>query len=187
MEDIYRSFNTIIEMLNDRGITISEGFDAGQIDSFISNQASKPGFEIVIGGKIRLIYCVANKFKMSDIKKFFENETEYDLTIIIVREKISQNNMKQIGTLCNNVQVFLLKELQYNLTKHVLVPKHTVVPEADIKAIMEKYSLKNRLQFPLILKTDPMARWLNLKSGDVVRITRPSPTSGFYESYRCCI
>jgi DNA-directed RNA polymerase I, II, and III subunit RPABC1 len=189
MEKIYKSFNIIGEMLADRNIKIDPALTAGQIDTFIANQNNKPGFEVVIGGgKIRLVYYLANKFKWSELKKFFEDDKTYELTILIVREKISQNNLKQLSALGISMQIFLLKELQFNISKHELVPKHELVSDPqEIKHVLDVYSLKSKNQLPIILKTDPMARWLNLGSGDIVRISRPSPTSGFYVTYRCCM
>lgn len=188
MDKIYKSFNTIMEMLEDRGVQFEPRIYAEQIDSFIANQINKPGFEIVLGNKIRLIYYLANKFKWSELKKFFEDENDYEHTIVIVREKISQNNMKQLMDLGIDLQTFLLKELQFNISKHELVPKHELIrDETEIRSIMEKYSLKSKTQLPTILKTDPMAKWLNLKSGDIIKITRVSPTAGIYEAYRCCL
>lgn len=187
MESIYKSVNTIIEMLNDRGIK-QPLLDAGQINEFIAKQNNKIGFEIVLGDDIRLVYYLSNKFKWSELKKFFEDETKYKLTIIVVREKITQNNMKQLAAIDMEYQVFLLKELQYNITKHELVPKHELIKDPqDVKNILEQFSLKSKHQLPIILKSDPMAKWLNLKSGDIVKISRPSPTSGHYIAYRCCL
>jgi DNA-directed RNA polymerase subunit H (RpoH/RPB5) len=53
-----------------------------------------------------------------------------------------------------------------------------------LKKLMVELYITNRLHLPLMLKTDPIARYLDLSSGDVVRITRFSPTSGQYYSYR---
>lgn len=189
MDKIYKSFNTIMEMLSERNIAIDPPLDAGHIDSFIANQVNKPGFEVVLAGpNIRLVYYLASKFKWSELKKLFEDVRSYDTTILIVRDKVSQNNMKQLASLGIELQIFLLKELQFNISKHELVPKHEVVRDAEeVKNILEMYSLKSKSQLPSILRSDPMARWLNLRSGDIVRISRPSPTSGFYVAYRCCL
>ena len=53
--------------------------------------------------------------------------------------------------------------------------------------VMETYMLKSKTQFPIIHRTDVMARWLGLKHGDVVKITRYNETSGEYFYFRCCM
>jgi DNA-directed RNA polymerase I, II, and III subunit RPABC1 len=84
--------------------------------------------------------------------------------------------------------VFDIKSLQFNISHHELVPKHEVIhDEAEVKDIVAKYSLKSKFQLPIILKTDAMAKYLGLKNGDVVKITRVSPTAGEYIVYRCCV
>lgn len=188
MEKIYKSFDTIMEMLDDRGLQVQR-LTADQIKTFLQQQANKVGFEIMIDD-IRLVYYLTHKFKWSELKKMFEDEPPQkpSLTILIVMDKITQNNLKQLQELKIELQIFLLHELQFNISKHVLVPKHELISDPEEKKrIMDMYSLKSTHQLPIILRHDPMARWLNLKGGDVVRITRPSQTSGQYVSYRCCV
>jgi DNA-directed RNA polymerase I, II, and III subunit RPABC1 len=52
---------------------------------------------------------------------------------------------------------------------------------------MEKFMIKSKFQLPIILKTDAMAKYLGLKNGDIIKITRVSPTAGEYVVYRCCV
>jgi DNA-directed RNA polymerase I, II, and III subunit RPABC1 len=135
-----------------------------------------------------MIYCLSSKVKWSELKKFFEDETPYSLYLCVTKEKMSQNNTKMIAGLKLNIQLFDIKQLQFNISKHELVPKHEVVSsDEEVKDIMEKFMLKSKFQLPIILKTDAMSKYLGLKNGDVVRITRVSPTSGEYIIYRCCV
>ena len=68
------------------------------------------------------------------------------------------------------------------------MPKHIPITDStEINKIMEKYSIKNKHQFPLILHTDPICKYLDIKVDTLVKIVRPSPTSGEYVSYRYCI
>ena len=106
----------------------------------------------------------------------------------MVQENVTQNNMKMIQSLNLPVEVHLLSRLQFNITKHVLVPRHEVIRDkAVIDDILARYKLKNKYQLPIILKTDPIAKYYGMKNGDLVKITRASETAGEYIVYRCCL
>jgi DNA-directed RNA polymerase subunit H (RpoH/RPB5) len=185
-ELIFKSFSTIIEMLSDRKIDTS-GINKTIINDIIINNSNKIGFEINLEN-IKIIYYLSTKFKWSELKKFFEEKDDNSLYILIINDKISQNNMKIIIALGLTMQIFNIKELQFNITKHVLVPKHELITDQDeIKNIMDHYSLKSKFQLPLILKNDPISRYYGLKNGDIVKITRNSPSSGKYIIFRCCM
>jgi|APGre2960657404_1045060.scaffolds.fasta_scaffold00445_7 DNA-directed RNA polymerase subunit H (RpoH/RPB5) len=98
-----------------------------------------------------------------------------------------QQKDKELHAQGGMLQIFTLKELQYNPSKHILVPKHEKVREDQIKDIMTRYQVKTKSQLPVIMKTDMMARWLGLKHGDIVCITRHNENSGTYYYYRCCV
>ena len=188
MDKIYNSFNIIMEMLEERGMHMKK-MTSDQVRAFLQQQNNKVGFEIMIDD-VRIVYYLTHKFKWSELKKMFDDQPSRTptLTILVVMDKITQNNLKQLHELGIELQIFLLNELQFNITKHVLVPKHELIKDPEEKKrILETYSLKSIHQLPIILRHDPMAKWLNLKSGDIVRITRPSQTSGVYVSYRCCV
>lgn len=85
------------------------------------------------------------------------------------------------------LQYFTYQELMFDPTKHVYVPLHERMAENDVKRMLEDYQIKSKSQLPVILRTDMIARWLGLKHGDVVRITRNNPSSGVYYFYRCCV
>ncbi len=122
----------------------------------------------------------------------FEEEYKTKNFIIVVMELPSSTTMNTLlardKTLQQNggmLQVFTMKELLYNPSKHVLVPAHKKLTEEEAKEVLEKYMIKSKAQLPQIHRTDIMARWLGLRHGDVVRITRYNPTSGEYYYYRC--
>lgn len=83
--------------------------------------------------------------------------------------------------------VFYVRELMYNPLKHVLVPKHEKLTLEEGKAVMDTYKIRHHKNMPLISKDDVVARWLGLRSGDIVRITRINETSGVYYYFRCCL
>jgi DNA-directed RNA polymerase subunit H (RpoH/RPB5) len=85
------------------------------------------------------------------------------------------------------LQFFQLNELQFNPTKHQLVPPHRKLNQEEATSIMSRYLIKSKLQMPIILKTDVIAKWHGLKQGDIVEIIRYNENSGKSYYYRCCI
>lgn len=85
-----------------------------------------------------------------------------------------------------NIEIFLEEQLLVNITKHELVPKHILLSKEEKKRLLQRYRLKES-QLPRIQKDDPVARYLGLKKGNVVKIVRKSETSGRYASYRLCM
>lgn len=109
------------------------------------------------------------------------------LTSFAQKDKHHQTSVPSPATDRPLLQLFTVKELQYNPTRHVLVPKHEWIPEATVKDVLEKYLVKTKVHLPHILRTDKIAKWLGLRVGDVVQITRHNENSGTYHYYRCCV
>ena len=81
---------------------------------------------------------------------------------------------------------FLVDHLVNNPAEHVLVPKHERVPVGEHPELLKQMYAK-KAQFPLIVfHQDIQARILGLVPGDIVKITRPSPSAGYYVEYRVC-
>ena len=78
---------------------------------------------------------------------------------------------------CMDVQFMPLKSVCYNITRHVLVPRHVVVPGVEPDASL-----------PKLLDTDPVVCYFGWPVGTTVRITRnwggSEPTT--YLRVVCC-
>jgi DNA-directed RNA polymerase subunit H len=73
-----------------------------------------------------------------------------------------------------------------DIKNHILVPKHDKCSEAEKKSILQKYKIDLK-DFPKISIHDPALYNLDLKPGDIVKITRKSATAGETIFYRVVI
>ncbi|KYH41618.1 MAG: DNA-directed RNA polymerase subunit H [Candidatus Bathyarchaeota archaeon B26-2] len=71
----------------------------------------------------------------------------------------------------------------FNIFDHDLVPKHEIIPREEAEKLLKKYRI-NPYNLPHIKASDPIAILIGAKPGDIVKITRRSPTAGFFVSYR---
>ncbi|HIE37170.1 TPA: DNA-directed RNA polymerase subunit H, partial [Candidatus Geothermarchaeota archaeon] len=55
------------------------------------------------------------------------------------------------------------------------------------KKIIDKYAGGDKYKLPYIKRTDPVVRALGAKHGDIIKITRKSPTAGESVYYRLVI
>jgi len=75
---------------------------------------------------------------------------------------------------------------EFEVGRHALVPKHEVLPKNKVEELLEQYKI-TLYQLPLIKSSDPAARSIGAKPGDVLKITRDSKTAGKAVTYRYVI
>ena len=196
-DEVACTFSTIREMLGDRGLDVSS-FDTDrqlEIQEVVAKSRLSAVFEVdVHSAKVRVIYNLNTKHKTQDINKLKKQPVQIDddpanvqagewQYLIVTRELPMQGK----SAVDENTQLFRIDELLINVSHHSSVPRHIPIRSPDeINKILKMYSLKTPQQLPLILSTDPQARYLALKHGELVRIERPSPSAGTYVLYRCC-
>lgn len=186
--EVQRSFATLREMLRDRGVSDPSSLDSVSGEDLLAMAASRNVFSVDLPScGYRVVYDLNPKFKLADVRKLLE-ETEAGVVVVVVtREQPTHAARKGVDELGKDIQFFDMAKLQYNVSRHSLVPRHEPVrDEAQVETVLKRYGLRTRYQLPLILSTDPMAHYLALKPGQLVRITRPSPSAGTYVLYRCC-
>ena len=75
------------------------------------------------------------------------------------------------------------EEPPFDPTVHILVPKHEVMSEAEIEELYSNFRVQPT-DLPTIYISDPALKGLNVKMGDIIRITRESPTAKTSLFYR---
>jgi len=143
-----------------------------------------------------IINELKEKLKDGDNIKDFTNKYGGKNNIILVfnNESISTAVKSQLNKYDKifqknggHLQYFSSQQLMFNPTKHEYVPKHTKLTEEEVKEFMKEYLARSKMHMHVILQNDPIAKWIGLKHGDIVRIDRYNENSGESFSYRSCI
>lgn len=83
------------------------------------------------------------------------------------------------------VRFFSVQTFTFDPRTHTMVPKHELVPSDTHSALLEQLNITSKSQLPLIrYHADPIVRILGAVPGDIIKITRPSPSAGTYVLYR---
>jgi DNA-directed RNA polymerase I, II, and III subunit RPABC1 len=155
-----RVIETLKEMLEQRGYTVEDKSE-GMI-------GSKRGRSSII-----VFFNLAPKVNNERIQDYITRMTNLDVkhSIIVYTDSVTSQAQKVIDELQDmRMELFHMNSLRYNITKHRLVPKHTQLTKAEAKAFKETYGTK----IPILMYTDPVARFYDFQRGDVIRVNRPN-------------
>jgi DNA-directed RNA polymerase subunit H len=72
---------------------------------------------------------------------------------------------------------------KFDARTHELVPEHSKLSDKEKKGLLENYQITPK-ELPKMRKNDPAIEHLNVKEGDIVKITRKSKTAGESIFYR---
>ena len=72
------------------------------------------------------------------------------------------------------------------ILEHELVPKHEILEDSEVELLLKKYGIKKE-NLPKILSDDPVVKAIGAKEGQVLKITRRSPTAGKSNYYRLVV
>lgn len=208
-DHLYRSRKTILRILADRGYNTKpyEKFGIDEIEAMataggdalrmdLERPAEKADSTVT---KCRVVYSLQKlKPRLAGfVRNMTEKEGNEDIvdpktTEVIVmlaapegepvadayhREAYEQWVSKKL-----RISFFRIANLVIHPSEHMLVPKHEKVPKGEIP-----FPPAERPKLPFLrFHEDMQARILGLVPGDIVKITRPSPSSGEYIIYRIC-
>ena len=189
-QEISTSFQTLVEMMKARALypSVQEliDFRDNTLPGMLKS-AVRPVFALDFATcSLRVVYNLHPKFKVVDIRRLI-TESDATTVVLVTQSYPSTLALKNLSVSDKEINVFNIEELQYDVAKHSLVPKHEPIRgQAEIAATLKHLNVKTKSQLPQISSTEAMARYLALKPGELVRITRYSPSAGEYILYRCC-
>ena len=159
---------TLIEMINQREYKICSKTE----DVIIGEKKCED--------KIIVFLDSVEKFNVDRFKEYIgkleqmnedNNNRSYNHCIVVYEDCITPMGKKMIADSPDVIfELFSVDELQFNITKHRLVPLHKKLSEEKAKSFKQLYGLKHQA----IFLTDPIARFYNYTRGDVIQITRPN-------------
>ncbi|KAK9476811.1 RNA polymerase [Lipomyces japonicus] len=204
---LWRTFRTVKEMVRDRGYDVAQAeidmtldeFRVVMCDQMGSPMRSRMNFranptpesqeKFPDLGTMWVEFCEEASVGIKTMRTFCIKIIEESFTsgIFVYQTSITPSANKMIPTVAPaTIETFQEADLLVNITHHELVPKHVRLSVEEKKSLLEKYRLKES-QLPRIQREDPVAKYLGLKRGVVVKIIRRSETSGRYASYRICL
>ncbi len=187
-DKLFKVRKTALEMVNDRGFNVplelnitfeqfKVQYNENNIDIYIHDTEKNK--------KFYLHFYYGKSFSKNNLKdlmtKIIEKYQDDNINVILIlKDKENAMVTKELNKPnYKNVEIFLQDSLVFNITHHVLVPKHSVMNEEE-----EKELNFNKNELPRILKTDPVAKYYGMKTGQICKIERTSNVSGFTYYYR---
>lgn len=84
------------------------------------------------------------------------------------------------------VQIYGIKNFMFNISKHVLQPKHTLLNNQQVKEVLELYNLKLQ-NMPRVGRENPMAKYIGARPNQVIKIDSYNQTTGLGLYYRLVV
>ena len=159
---IYNSRKILLEILHERGFNITKYsnfniteigilLDNNQLDMLLENDNTKK--KIYVKFYINKLIKPQNIYDI--VEDLFHIETileKNDDLMIIIKDEPNDTMMENIKDIwvSENIYVSLLniKRLQFNILKHNLVPKHTLLSLDEKNQLMKNYNIIDNSQIP---------------------------------------
>lgn len=200
--NIYKSRNTILELLTSQNYDVSEYFEfsINEIDAMYSNEQLDMLIKHKTNDKKVYIkyYLTSKQIKPQNLDEIIEDLysienilTKNDNLIIIIEDEPNDTIITKLKYLYNHDGIFVvihnIKRLQFNILKHKLVPSCSILEKNEIDELKLLYNIENTIQLPEISRFDPQALAICLRPGDVCKFERDSITAMKYDYFRVCI
>lgn len=207
ISSIYKSRTILLELMGMQGYNVYdyEGFTVNEVNTMkVNNQLdmilekNTEDVDLKRKTKIYIRYYLAKSLRPQNLQEMiddlFNTEevlTKYDTLFIVVKDEVNETLLNALKHIWEQEKIFIviqnLKRLQFNILKHVLVPPHRILSNAEVLAVKKRYNVMSDAQFPDISRFDPVAQAIGIRPGQVCEIIRPSKTAISAPYYRICM
>jgi DNA-directed RNA polymerase subunit H (RpoH/RPB5) len=205
---IYNSRKVVLDLMEKQGYNVNDyaNFSINEVNSMKLNNQLDMLLETNDDNvtdetpkkKIYIRFYLASRPAPKNIQEMIDDlfiltETlkKSDTLFIIIKDDPNETLINELKHIWESEGIFIviesIKRLQFNILEHVLVPSHRVMMESEVKQIMTKYNITDKVQFPDISRFDPVARVIGLRPGQVCNIIRASKTAIETNYYRVCV
>jgi DNA-directed RNA polymerase subunit H (RpoH/RPB5) len=195
---VYNARNNLLAILEETGYDVSEYAHCGiqQVGAMMETNQLDLLLVHHTGKKIFVKFQLETKLNLaSESSAFYESDppilTKDDTLMVIVKTDPNDALISAMDTLWNDSQTYVsvigIRRLQFNILKHVQVPKHEIMTSEEREELFQTQNIKSNADLPLISRYDPVAVVLCMRPGMVCRIHRKSKTSVITMYYRACV
>lgn len=200
---------TLTKMLQRRGYTVPANvandthalFESRWLDAHASGQSDTPDLSFTVekekdtGTELLMVFfpgeAAGANLGIAPIREYIENMDEKKCVnaIIVVSEGLTSpavTMLRELELKGYFISAFTEVELLVDIYEHHKVPLHVLLTAPEKAELLESLKIEEDL-LPKLQRHDPMARYLGLKVGDVVRIHRVSMTVGHDVYYRVVV
>jgi DNA-directed RNA polymerase subunit H (RpoH/RPB5) len=202
-EVIYNSRKYLLEILEeqDYNVTDYKDFSIHEIHAMVSSKQ----LDLLIERenptkKIYIKYHLAKTLRQNNIYEYIEDLfnlenilSKNDDLIIIIKDEPNETLTRFLRDVWEKegiyIRIFNIKRLQFNILKHILVPKHVILTDEEVKEFKKKFNLKDVIgtSIPDISRFSPVSLAIGIRPGEICKIERNSKTALNALYYRICI
>ena len=188
-----RGLGTIYEMLADRKWTVQWNADFESVErvaekgelTLAATKRTKVAGRIV--EKSLLVFFAIHESKVGiktvrDLKARCADEFLANHLIVVYLDSITPFAGKELKKFDIVVEEFQLSKIQFNVTRHEKVSKHTALTKKEKEAVLKRLNVELR-NLPRLLTSDPVARYYNWKKGTCVRVDQTAIEGHEYIEY----
>jgi DNA-directed RNA polymerase subunit H (RpoH/RPB5) len=184
MEDI--ALSTIKEILTARGIVA---------DKFESVSGALDETKMYTFAQVLVIFSTKTRVTEKELNNFISFASENNHTGGIFAVSPSRPSEMVLKVLRNYVsdrtnalvQIFELRHLQFDISKHRKVPRHRIISDDERTKMLKEFNIQTPTFLPKIDCQDPMAKWIGARPGDVVEVDGLCESSGLNKRFRYCV